>query len=131
MPDPISRLQLAQEEIDRVFGAGYAAAHPDVLVVTVQPRRAIGPRRGLPRRPRDRDSAFQCAAPVARNSTAIEKTPPTSLRLGGGCCEQGLSFICISNRHEPRFLVPPWTFHTALQRFLCIACVAQIPVAGS
>jgi hypothetical protein len=46
MPDPISRLQLAQEEIDRVFGAGYAAAHPDVLVVTVQPRRAIGLRRG-------------------------------------------------------------------------------------
>jgi type IV pilus biogenesis protein CpaD/CtpE len=36
MADPISRLQLAQEEIDRVFGVGYAAAHPDVLVVTVQ-----------------------------------------------------------------------------------------------
>jgi type IV pilus biogenesis protein CpaD/CtpE len=36
MPDPISRLQIVQQEIDRVFGAGYAAAHPDVLVVTVQ-----------------------------------------------------------------------------------------------
>ena len=36
MSDPISRLQLAREEIDRVFGAGYAAAHPDVLAVTVQ-----------------------------------------------------------------------------------------------
>jgi hypothetical protein len=34
--DPISRLQLARQEIDRVFGDGYAAAHPDVLVVTVQ-----------------------------------------------------------------------------------------------
>jgi type IV pilus biogenesis protein CpaD/CtpE len=36
MADPISRLELAQREIDRVFGVGYAAAHPDVLVVTVQ-----------------------------------------------------------------------------------------------
>jgi len=31
MSDPISRLQFARDEIDRVFGAGYAAAHPDVV----------------------------------------------------------------------------------------------------
>jgi hypothetical protein len=35
--DPISRLQLARNEIDRVFGAGYAAQHPEVVAaVTAQ-----------------------------------------------------------------------------------------------
>jgi hypothetical protein len=34
--DPISRLEVVRSEIDRVFGAGYAAAHPHVLAVTVQ-----------------------------------------------------------------------------------------------
>jgi hypothetical protein len=29
--DPVSRLQFARQEIDRVFGDGYAAAHPDVV----------------------------------------------------------------------------------------------------
>ena len=32
----LDRLQTAQREVDRVFGAGYAAAHPEVLVVVVQ-----------------------------------------------------------------------------------------------
>ena len=36
MSNPISRLQIVQQEIDRAFGDGYAAAHPDVLAVTVQ-----------------------------------------------------------------------------------------------
>ena len=36
MSDPISRLEVVQREVDRVFGAGYAAAHPEVLVVVVQ-----------------------------------------------------------------------------------------------
>ena len=31
MPDPISRLQFARDEIDRVFGSGYAAANPNVV----------------------------------------------------------------------------------------------------
>jgi hypothetical protein len=32
MPDdPISRLQFARDEVDRVFGPGYAAAHPEVV----------------------------------------------------------------------------------------------------
>jgi hypothetical protein len=31
MSDPISRLEFARDEIDRVFGVGYAAAHPDVV----------------------------------------------------------------------------------------------------
>jgi hypothetical protein len=34
--DPISRLEVVRSEIDRVFGAGYAAAHPDIVVVAVQ-----------------------------------------------------------------------------------------------
>jgi hypothetical protein len=29
--DPISRLQFARDEVDRVFGQGYAAAHPEVV----------------------------------------------------------------------------------------------------
>src|SRR5262249_21056616 len=31
MADPLSRLQFARDEIDRVFGSGYAAAHPEVV----------------------------------------------------------------------------------------------------
>jgi hypothetical protein len=36
MSDPISRLEVVQREIDRVFGPGYAAAHPDVVTAMVQ-----------------------------------------------------------------------------------------------
>jgi hypothetical protein len=31
MPDPVSRLQLAQVEIDKVLGDGYARANPQVV----------------------------------------------------------------------------------------------------
>jgi hypothetical protein len=33
MPDPISRLEFARHEVDRVFGEGYAGAPPDVVAV--------------------------------------------------------------------------------------------------
>lgn len=33
---PISRLQFARDEIDRVFGSGYAASHPDVVAAVMQ-----------------------------------------------------------------------------------------------
>jgi hypothetical protein len=36
MSDPVSRLQIVREEIDRVFGPGYAAAHPEILVGVLQ-----------------------------------------------------------------------------------------------
>ena len=36
MPDPLDRLSLAQQKIDELFGADYARAHPEVLVVVVQ-----------------------------------------------------------------------------------------------
>ena len=36
MSDPISRLEVVRREIDRVFGDGYAAAHPDVVAAVVQ-----------------------------------------------------------------------------------------------
>jgi hypothetical protein len=36
MPDPIARLQFAREEIDRVFGEGYATSHPDVVAAVMQ-----------------------------------------------------------------------------------------------
>ena len=36
MSDPISRFEVVQREIDRVFGAGYAAAHPEVVNAVVQ-----------------------------------------------------------------------------------------------
>jgi hypothetical protein len=36
MPDPLDRLTLAQQKIDELFGADYARAHPEVLVVVVQ-----------------------------------------------------------------------------------------------
>jgi hypothetical protein len=35
VPDPISRLEFAREEVDRVFGAGYAVAHPDVVAAVM------------------------------------------------------------------------------------------------
>jgi hypothetical protein len=36
MPDPISRLQLARDEIDRTFGSNYAREHPELVAVVVQ-----------------------------------------------------------------------------------------------
>jgi hypothetical protein len=36
MPDPISRLQMARDEINRTFGAGFAEDHPEVVVAVVQ-----------------------------------------------------------------------------------------------
>jgi hypothetical protein len=35
MADPISRLQIVQQEIDRVFGAGYAAEKPDLVIAVM------------------------------------------------------------------------------------------------
>ena len=36
MSDPISRLELARQEIDRVFGSGHAQQHPEVVVAVMQ-----------------------------------------------------------------------------------------------
>jgi hypothetical protein len=36
MSDPLSRVEVVQREIDRVFGDGYAAAHPDLVTAVVQ-----------------------------------------------------------------------------------------------
>ena len=36
MSDPISRLELAREEIDRMFGNGHARQHPEVVVAVMQ-----------------------------------------------------------------------------------------------
>jgi hypothetical protein len=33
--DPISRLEVARNEVDRVFGRGYAATHPDVVAAVL------------------------------------------------------------------------------------------------
>jgi len=35
MPDPLSRLEFARDEIDRVFGTGYAAANPHVVAAVM------------------------------------------------------------------------------------------------
>jgi hypothetical protein len=35
MADPVSRLQLAQQEIDRTFGPDYARENPQVLVAVL------------------------------------------------------------------------------------------------
>lgn len=35
MSDPISRLQFAREEIDRVFAANYAREHPEVVTTVM------------------------------------------------------------------------------------------------
>ena len=36
MPDPLSRLQLAHDEINKTFGVGFAEQHPELVVVVVQ-----------------------------------------------------------------------------------------------
>ena len=36
MSDPISRLELARQEIDRVSGSGHARQHPEVVVAVMQ-----------------------------------------------------------------------------------------------
>jgi hypothetical protein len=35
MDDPISRLEVVTREIDRVFGGGYAAAHPELVIAVM------------------------------------------------------------------------------------------------
>jgi hypothetical protein len=36
MPDPVSRLEFARNEVDRVLGQGYSAVHPEVVVAIMQ-----------------------------------------------------------------------------------------------
>ena len=36
MPDPLSRLQMARDEINKTFGPNFAEQHPEVVVVVVQ-----------------------------------------------------------------------------------------------
>ena len=36
MSDPISRLEVCRREIDRVFGDGHAAAHPELVAAIMQ-----------------------------------------------------------------------------------------------
>jgi hypothetical protein len=43
-----SRLELARDEVDRVFGAGHATAHPELVVAIVHAASAIGRRESLP-----------------------------------------------------------------------------------
>jgi hypothetical protein len=36
MPDPISRLEFARQEVDRSFGPNYAAEHSDVVTAVMK-----------------------------------------------------------------------------------------------
>jgi hypothetical protein len=36
MDDPISRLEVVTREIDRVFGGGHAAAHPELVIAVTK-----------------------------------------------------------------------------------------------
>jgi hypothetical protein len=36
MPDPLSRLQMARDEINKTFGPNFAEQHPELVVVVVQ-----------------------------------------------------------------------------------------------
>jgi hypothetical protein len=36
VPDPLSRLQMARDEINKTFGPNFAEQHPEVVVVVVQ-----------------------------------------------------------------------------------------------
>jgi hypothetical protein len=40
MDDPISRLEVVTREIDRVFGGGHAAAHPELVIAVMKHRSA-------------------------------------------------------------------------------------------
>ena len=42
MPDPVSRLQLAQAEIDKTFGSNYAREHPEVVSAVMMRRARLG-----------------------------------------------------------------------------------------
>jgi hypothetical protein len=61
MPDPISRLSFAAGEIDRVFGEGYAVAHPEV-VAAVMLSAWEGPGRVNCRRDRTRSGSARAGA---------------------------------------------------------------------
>jgi len=36
--DPVSRPELVREEVDRVFGAGFAVAHQELVAIVVRQR---------------------------------------------------------------------------------------------
>jgi hypothetical protein len=36
MPDPVARLEFAVNEIDRVLGAGFSVAHPELVGIVMQ-----------------------------------------------------------------------------------------------
>ena len=48
MSDPISRLEVCQREIDRCFGDGHAAAHPELVAAACRARPVTGPQPVLP-----------------------------------------------------------------------------------
>jgi hypothetical protein len=58
MPDPISRLQLVRDEVDKAFGAGFAQTHPELVIATMNAASldyaALAIARGLHRRRPDR-----------------------------------------------------------------------------
>jgi hypothetical protein len=81
MADPVSRLQLAQQEIDRVFGTGYAAGHPELgrgrdAVGGVRLRRACHRRRRPGRRRR---------AGRIQRMRRCRRTVPASCGRTGSC----------------------------------------------
>ena len=35
MPDPVSRLEMVRQEVDRTFGVGFAAQHPELVAAVM------------------------------------------------------------------------------------------------
>ena len=95
--DPISRLQIAQAEVDHVLGPNYAREHPELLVALLfggdlglrgaasrgrhrARRRRLGHRGGGAAREQHRAGARSNLAPMTRRETAREAEE--KIRLG-------------------------------------------------
>ena len=83
MSDPISRLEVVRREIDRVFGDGYAAAHPELVAVVMQPAAsewAASPLAGAIERVAvallAEDEEMQNGAGIVRATTVMRPCPP-------------------------------------------------------
>jgi hypothetical protein len=83
MPDPVSRLQFTREEIDRVLGQGFSAAHPELVGIVMQSATMEAARLAAATpRPWSSPRWCRCAAVRATMRPRSRLRAPVLLRVG-------------------------------------------------
>jgi hypothetical protein len=68
MSDPISRLEVCRSEIDRLFGSGYAARHPELVVAMMASAASDWAAMRL-------STAIECVAAALLEEEAVQNGP--------------------------------------------------------